>query len=60
MRRFVALLFLTAGISCYAETGLQVGAERLDEYLPALENKSVAMMVNQSSLVGDQHLVDVL
>jgi len=37
-----------------------VGAERLDAYLPLIQNKKVALVVNPSSLVGQNHLVDVL
>jgi len=37
-----------------------VGAERLGEYLPWLAGKKVALMVNQTSLVGSSHLVDTL
>ncbi|PHI19366.1 hypothetical protein CEQ90_13500 [Lewinellaceae bacterium SD302] len=42
---------------------IEVGAERLDTYLPKLENKRVGLVVNQSSrLYGTQgpHLVDTL
>jgi len=35
-------------------------AERIDYYLPLLQNKRVGMVVNQTSMCGDQHLVDVL
>lgn len=37
-----------------------VGASRLKEYLPLLEGKNIALAVNQTSLVGEQHLVDTL
>ncbi|MEM1324348.1 MAG: DUF1343 domain-containing protein [Bacteroidota bacterium] len=37
-----------------------VGAEQLNLYLPLLKNKSVAMLVNQTSMVGETHLVDTL
>lgn len=37
-----------------------VGAERTAEYLPLIRNRSVALVVNQTSLVGDTHLVDTL
>ncbi len=36
------------------------GAERLDKYLPLLKNKKVAVFANQTSSVGNMHLVDVL
>lgn len=37
-----------------------VGAARLGEYLPMLRGKTVALVVNQTSLVGRSHLVDTL
>jgi uncharacterized protein YbbC (DUF1343 family) len=36
------------------------GAMRIDNYLPLLRKKRVAMVVNQTSLVGQTHLVDTL
>ena len=39
---------------------LVLGAERLQAYLPLLENKKVALVVNHTSLVGKTHLVDTL
>jgi len=40
--------------------GWQLGAERLDQYLPALKNKRVGLVVNQTSRVGRSYLVDTL
>lgn len=37
-----------------------VGAARFSEYLPLLEGKRVALVVNQTSLVANVHLVDTL
>lgn len=37
-----------------------VGAERLSTYLPLLEGKNIAIVANQTSLVGGVHLVDTL
>lgn len=39
---------------------LRTGAERMEEYLPLLYKKRVALVVNQTSRVGDVHLVDTL
>jgi len=39
---------------------LQVGAERLEVYLSDLKNKNVALLVNQTSIVNNEHIVDVL
>ena len=36
------------------------GAERLSAYLPLLKGKKVAVFANQTSRIGDRHLVDVL
>ncbi len=37
-----------------------MGAEQYEKYLPLLENKRVALVVNQSSLIKNTHLVDFL
>jgi uncharacterized protein YbbC (DUF1343 family) len=37
-----------------------VGAEQMEEYLPLLKNKKVALLVNQTSMVKKKHLVDTL
>lgn len=39
---------------------IRPGADRLELYLPLLEGKKVGLMGNQTSVVGDEHLVDVL
>lgn len=36
------------------------GAEKLSAYLPYLKGKQVAVFANQTSIIGNQHLVDVL
>src|SRR6187399_2722807 len=36
------------------------GAERLDQYLPLLKGKNIAVFANQTSMVGNTHLVDTL
>lgn len=39
---------------------LKLGAERIDVYLPKIKGKSIALVVNQTSRVGERHLVDTL
>ncbi len=39
---------------------IKVGAEQLDKYLPKLEGKTIAIVVNQTSKIGDHHLIDQL
>ncbi|MBI5219300.1 MAG: DUF1343 domain-containing protein [Bacteroidia bacterium] len=41
-------------------THIKVGAERIDQYLPLLKGKRVAIVANQSSLVKNMHLIDTL
>lgn len=41
-------------------SGILPAADQLEAYLPLLEGKKVGMMGNQTSVIGDQHLVDVL
>ncbi len=43
-----------------ATESIITGAERLEIYLPLLEGKSVAVVANATSIIGDQHLVDTL
>lgn len=40
--------------------GIKPAAERLDAYLPQLKGKTVAVFANQTSMIGNRHLVDVL
>ncbi len=39
---------------------IQPGAERMAVYLPLLKNKKIGIFANQTSLVGNSHLVDTL
>ncbi|MFT5915780.1 MAG: hypothetical protein ACI81T_002283 [Bacteroidia bacterium] len=39
---------------------LKVGAEQLEKYLPLLKGKKIALVVNQTSTIGNTHLVDSL
>jgi uncharacterized protein YbbC (DUF1343 family) len=36
------------------------GADQLSEYLPMLQNKNIALVVNQTSVIGKTHLADTL
>lgn len=49
-----------ANIGVSAENNIIVGAEQLAQYLPRLTGKRVGLVVNQTSTVFNQHLVDVL
>lgn len=39
---------------------VRTGADRLDQYLPILQDKQIALVANHTSVVGDKHLVDTL
>jgi len=43
-----------------AQAPVVTGAERTAEYLPLLRNKRVALLVNQTAIIGQTHLVDSL
>ncbi|CAN5220178.1 DUF1343 domain-containing protein [soil metagenome] len=57
------LLLITCCLTAYsliAQEEIVVGAGRFDLYLPKLKEKNVGLVVNQTSLVNDTHLVDTL
>ncbi|MDM8002026.1 MAG: DUF1343 domain-containing protein [Bacteroidota bacterium] len=65
MKKYIipVLLVIASVAACSAEKGdttLMTGAERTGEYLPLLEGKKVAVVANQTSMVGKTHLVDTL
>ena len=53
---FLTVLLLT---SLFASE-VRVGAQAIEQYLPLLKEKNVAVVVNQSSMVDQRHLVDLL
>jgi len=64
MRKFALLLLWMASLSlAIAQTPpglIAPGAANLDRYLPQLKGKKVALFANQTSMIGEEHLVDVL
>jgi len=64
------LLLMSLTISAFTSSPLNaqerescgpvVGAERTNMYLPLLDGKRVGVVANQTSMVGDTHLVDTL
>lgn len=61
---FSFCLFLAVAAPSFSQEKqlLKVGADRLDRVLPLLKGKSVALLVNQTSVVGPRkvHLLDTL
>ncbi|MFA5650736.1 MAG: DUF1343 domain-containing protein [Proteiniphilum sp.] len=66
MRKLFIPLFLLFTACTFAqsepvnEPALRVGAEVTESYLPLLDGKRVAVMSNQTGMVGEEHLVDLL
>jgi uncharacterized protein YbbC (DUF1343 family) len=60
----LSILFISSGLhaqkSNHASNKPIPGAERLDVYLPILKGKKIAVFANQTSMVGNTHLVDTL
>ncbi len=59
-KNFIFLFLLVFFSQTLFALTIQPGAEQLDQYLPLLKNKRVAVFANHSSLIGHQSLVDVL
>ena len=50
----------TKGTWNVTTAGIKTGAEQTEKYLPLLNGKRVAIMANQTSIIGKTHLVDSL
>jgi uncharacterized protein YbbC (DUF1343 family) len=44
----------------FAQQKISMGAEQIQSYLPFIKGKSVALLVNQTSVINTTHLVDTL
>lgn len=53
-------VFANTSVNVSVEKNIIVGAEQVKQYLPRLRGKNIALVVNQTSKVFDNHLVDVL
>lgn len=62
MRKYFLLSFilLSAFICAQNELPVKVGAELTEAYFPLLKGKRVAVMTNQTGMIGNEHLVDLL
>lgn len=58
----VFLIFVISFLSLHVNSQRKIltGAERLNKYLPLLKGKHVGVFANQTSMVGNVHLVDTL
>ncbi|MBH0021886.1 DUF1343 domain-containing protein [Pseudoalteromonas sp. SWXJ133] len=53
-------IFISSAQANEANNSLVVGAQQYAKYLPQLKNKRIGLVVNQTSTVGQTHLVDAL
>lgn len=61
MKKLSALfLFLSILSISFAQPAIKTGAEQTEKYLQLLKDKRVAIMANQTSIIGSSHLVDSL
>jgi uncharacterized protein YbbC (DUF1343 family) len=56
----VILLFSVDSFSVEQNNGIITGADQPEDYLKLLEDKSVGLVVNHTSIAGDSHLADFL
>ena len=56
----IVLWMYVAACSGQPNHKIILGAEQLDLLIPKLQDKRIALMVNQSSTIGKKHLVDTL
>ncbi len=54
------ILFIFVCIQQIQAKDVIVGAQRTEQYLPLLKGKSVGLVINQTSVIGNTHLLDTL
>jgi len=54
------LVFVLSVVVCSAQIRIKTGAEQTEKYLPLLKGKRVAIVANQTSIIGKTLLVDSL
>ncbi|MCL2511673.1 MAG: DUF1343 domain-containing protein [Bacteroidales bacterium] len=55
----LAIFFMLSSLFVQSQP-IYTGAERTERYFPLLEKKNIALVVNQTSVIGQSHLVDTL
>ncbi len=56
----VFMFYSAFTVDSQPEDTIITGAEQTDKWLPLVEDKTVGVVVNQTSRIGDQHLIDVM
>ena len=60
MKKALIIGLFLAFASALAAQNIKTGAESVSEYLPLLQGKKVAVLSNQTGIIGKTHLVDSL
>ncbi|MFI5221966.1 MAG: exo-beta-N-acetylmuramidase NamZ domain-containing protein, partial [Bacteroidia bacterium] len=62
MFKYKYLIFFIAIILLFlkANAGIITGAQQTQAYLPLIKGKNISLVVNQTSMIGEKHLVDSL
>jgi uncharacterized protein YbbC (DUF1343 family) len=62
MKKLCVLLVLIFMYQSYTQSQTRIipGAERMDVYVPLLKGKRIALLANQTSVIGNTHLLDTL
>lgn len=60
MKKIAILFFLLISVLQLSATEIITGAEQTDSYLSFLKGKRVALFSNQTGIVGNKHVLDVL
>jgi uncharacterized protein YbbC (DUF1343 family) len=57
---FLFVLFCISSVGCIgqAKSNFKTGAQKTQEWIPLLSGKRVGLLVNQTSVIGETHLVD--
>ena len=57
---FIVIAFASVDSFAVSESGIKTGAEQTGKYLPLLQGKRIAIVANQTSVIGKTLLVDSL
>ena len=57
---FFSNYLIFAQLTTQPYSAITTGAQQIQEYLPKLKNKKVAIVTNASGIIGNSHLVDTL
>ena len=60
MKLRIMFLLLFIGCRLLGAEGIKTGAEQTEKYLPVLKGKRIAIVANQTSVIGKTSLVDSL